>query len=241
MASITSLIKKYIKAPFGSTSGQVPVNDIPKTTPDALNGMTWQYGIPTITTKPIASGGIPPRAGDIAGVFNVLSNELYNLKLGISSQEYDSTVSSQYGGYPKGAVVLYPNGNSIAKQLYISLVDNNTNAPTVATKWKAIIPTPPTFQSFLPDWTKPQGRSPNIFYTAVQNGWVQVAGETIGDKIRVSINDYLVAGTSARGGGDATEFGCLVPVKIGDKYIASLYDSARDKITQYNFIPLIGQ
>ena len=141
--SIVTNVKRVL-APFGIGKTQVPNNDIPYKKTTVENQMSWYDGIPTITTEPVredGTGGIPPRAGDIAGLHNVWSTTQFNAQLGIMPNEYNSAYqdSEYFKGYPRGAVVLWPAGDSTTKNIYISLIDNNTYLPNNTQYWRQMI------------------------------------------------------------------------------------------------------
>ena len=91
------------------------------------NAATYQDGFGEATFKPVSSendSGIPPRGGDVNGILNDLSTPIYRAQMGLPINTWDASIASQ--GYPKGAIVIYPNGDSISKKTYISLQNNNT-------------------------------------------------------------------------------------------------------------------
>lgn len=145
MASISQIVKKYILAPFGNLNGSL-VNTIPLNTSDRPNGATWNYGFPQITMTPVASGGKPPSGMDFNGIFNVLSNVLYNSQLGINANEFNPDNS-----YPMGAIVVYPPDGSTQKSFYISLQDNNETTPTQSNTWRDLLAYPNCAK--FPDWS----------------------------------------------------------------------------------------
>lgn len=146
--TFAELVKKYIPLPWAS--GSTLKNDIPATRSTGLpsNRATYTEGFPEITMQPVlknsdntlqADSGIPPSGYDFNGVLNTVTNEIYNNKLmGLAYGDWDSTVSTTYGGYPQGAIVSYPAGAQTNKTFYLSQVDNNTSTPTSSTQWTAL-------------------------------------------------------------------------------------------------------
>jgi len=146
MASISQIVKKYVLAPFGNLNSS-SVNNIPLNTSNRQNGATWNYGFPQITMTPVGSGGKPPSGMDFNGIFNVLSNVLYNSQLGINANEFNPDNS-----YPMGAIVVYPPDGSTQKSFYISLQDNNETTPTQSNTWRDLLAYPNCAK--FPDWSK---------------------------------------------------------------------------------------
>lgn len=115
-------------------------NTIPDTTGVGSNALSYADGFPIATATPQSDGGIPPKRTDMNKVLNMLSKNQVFLQNG-GSYSYDSSVATAIGGYPKGARVLYNDGNG--NKYYIeSLKDNNSTAPTEENIYKA----PMTFQ-----------------------------------------------------------------------------------------------
>lgn len=159
MASISQLIRKLVLAPFGNRGTELQVNDIPLNIGSIPNQMSWNQGIPAITAEPVkedGTGGIPSRGGDHAGLHNVWSTNQYLAQFGIMPNEYDVRFQSDsnFGGYPRGAIVIFPAGDSVDKSYYLSLANNNTFEPTNATYWRNLFPKFPTLDLFprFPDW-----------------------------------------------------------------------------------------
>src|ERR1700757_4164440 len=63
---------------------------------------TQSLGFPPITASPVASGGIPPIIGDFNGALYYVTAWLQWLQGG-GPVIWDSTFSTNIGGYPKGA------------------------------------------------------------------------------------------------------------------------------------------
>lgn len=110
------------------------------------NSATWNYGFPSKTMLPVdttnpTQGGIPPNGKDMNGVLNSISAECYNSMNGILPNEWIDpsvwrSVDNSWSGYPAGAIVLYPAGNTTAKkEFYQSVENNNDETPSLSVKW----------------------------------------------------------------------------------------------------------
>lgn len=91
------------------------------------NRASMAEGWNSITSTPIADGGIPPNRLDFNGLGYLATVLLYFMQQGGFFQ-YDSTISGYLGGYPKGAV-LWVVDNGIPQYAVRSTVNNNTNNP----------------------------------------------------------------------------------------------------------------
>lgn len=108
---------------------------IPETTSAGSNSLSYADGFPIATATPQSDSGIPPKRTDMNKVLNLLSKNMVFLQNG-GSIEFDSDIATGIGGYPKGARVLYNDGNG--NKYYIeSLKDNNSTAPTEENIYKA--------------------------------------------------------------------------------------------------------
>lgn len=92
--------------------------------PDAATGTnkaSFSEGFPAITMQPLTSGGIPPEGKDFNGLlFDITSHTLWVNAGG--QYQFDATLSTAMGGYPKGMVLQ----NNAGTASYISLVNSNT-------------------------------------------------------------------------------------------------------------------
>ena len=120
MANIPPL--KVLPSAFAQNALSVYKNIIAairgETTPK--NAATYEDGFGEATFKPVTDGdnsGIPPRGGDVNGILNELSTPIYRAQMGLPINTWDSVIAEQ--GYPEGAIVIYPNGDSTEKQQYI--------------------------------------------------------------------------------------------------------------------------
>ncbi len=171
MANIPPL--KVLPSAFAQNALSVYKNIIAairgETTPP--NAATYEDGFGEATFKPVTDGdnsGLPPRGGDVNGILNELSTPIYRAQMGLPINTWDASIAAQ--GYPKGAVVIYPDGDSTEKQEYISLIDNNTFTPTSET-WK------PRFS--FSEYIISHGGTLSKWYKIYNTGWCIQGGETL--------------------------------------------------------------
>lgn len=235
--SIVTNVKRVL-APFGIGKTQVPNNDIPYRKTTIENQMSWYDGIPTITTEPVredGTGGIPPRAGDIAGLHNVWSTTQFNAQLGIMPNEYNSAYqdSEYFKGYPRGAVVLWPAGDSTTKNIYISLIDNNTYLPNNTQYWRQMIDGNAFANISLgnlniegkglikniafPAYSAREWRYAETNYTAATNGWIYFCGNRNEQDSYIIIDgiQFIIYAEHATG---AAAGASLLPISKGSTY-----------------------
>ena len=106
-----------IKRPFAESGLITPIQDA---SGDSVN---YPQGFPSIYGVPASEGGKYVGRGEINAIGNVATNDLFYHKCG-GINTFDAAFAEKVGGYPKGAVLKYLNGNYIYD--VISLVDNNT-------------------------------------------------------------------------------------------------------------------
>ena len=106
-----------IKRPFAESGLITPIQDA---SGDSVN---YPQGFPSIYGVPASEGGKYVGRGEINAIGNVATNDLFYHKCG-GINTFDAAFAAKIGGYPKGAVLKYLNGNYIYD--VISLVDNNT-------------------------------------------------------------------------------------------------------------------
>ena len=106
-----------IKRPFAESGLITPIQDA---SGDSVN---YPQGFPSIYGVPASEGGKYVGRGEINAIGNVATNDLFYHKCG-GINTFDAAFAAKVGGYPKGAVLKYLNGNYIYD--VISLVDNNT-------------------------------------------------------------------------------------------------------------------
>lgn len=222
MASIGQIIKKYVLAPFGNKGTELPVNEIPLDMATIPNQMSWNQGIPLITAEPVrddGTGGIPSRGGDHAGLHNVWSTNQYAAQFGIMPNEYDSRIQTDdlFGGYPRGAVVFYParDANVGSKNIYISLIDNNKDLPTVTSSWTPLVKEVNTapFMRF-PNWAASYAQE-NPNYTFPQSGWFSLVYQA-SHYNRLYLNGQIVGWSYARGSDYGSVMCSMIPISAGD-------------------------
>ena len=105
-----------IKRPFAESGLITPFQD---TSGDSVN---YPQGFPSIYGVPASEGGKYVGRGEINAIGNVATNDLFYHKCG-GINTFDAAFAEKVGGYPKGAVLQYLNGNYIYD--VISLIDNN--------------------------------------------------------------------------------------------------------------------
>lgn len=98
-------------------------NDIPVGDTGTFNA-SQNVGFPQITMQKISNGGQPPDGKDFNGFLQLLSSHLFALQNGIL-YTFNQMVSDYIGGYPKGAILTYNEGDNTS--LVYSLIDDNTN------------------------------------------------------------------------------------------------------------------
>ena len=105
-----------IKRPFAESGLITPIQDA---SGDSVN---YPQGFPSIYGVPASEGGKYVGRGEINAIGNVATNDLFYHKCG-GINTFDAAFAAKVGGYPKGAVLQYLNGNYIYD--VISLIDNN--------------------------------------------------------------------------------------------------------------------
>lgn len=101
------------------------------------NRASFSEGFGVITSTPIDDGGVPPNRLDFNGLGYLATAVAYFLQNG-GFYTFNSSVSSQIGGYPQGAILWYVD-SGVPKYMVRSLVANNTESDlTDTTKWEPI-------------------------------------------------------------------------------------------------------
>ena len=100
--------------------------DIPNSVDAGSNRASWTKGWDTITSTPIAQGGIPANRLDFNGVLNALSKYAYTLQEG-RYWTFDQSFCNVIGGYPKGAL-LWQVVDGSPRMLVMSRTNNNTDS-----------------------------------------------------------------------------------------------------------------
>lgn len=132
---ITLPLIPRIFASGGQTQNPIPENAT------GTNRASFQEGWPTVTSTPIADGGIPPNRLDFNGLGTLLTAYAYALQQG-QYTTFDSTVSTKIGGYPQNAVLWYVS-SGVPKYLVRSKVANNTQSDlTDTTYWEPLTISP---------------------------------------------------------------------------------------------------
>lgn len=116
-----------ISTPFSDAGDK---QDILDSAPIDPNDPTWSAGFPTITSTPIAEGGLPPKRISFNGVLNAITQNIVHQSKGLM-YEFDAEYAVKIGGYPIGAELVLSNGDTVK-----STIDNNmTNPNTDMTGW----------------------------------------------------------------------------------------------------------
>ena len=116
-----------------SAAGSLVSSPIPDTVAGGAGHLSWQQGIPS---ECMTLGGIPPFGAEVNALYQQMSAWSQWQQAG-GPVFYDSTFSSEIGGYPKGAVLAVP---GLPSAYYISTVENNTSAPPGSTWLVSRIP-----------------------------------------------------------------------------------------------------
>ena len=111
-----------ISTPFSDAGDK---QDILDSTPLDPNDPTWLAGFPTITSTPIAEGGLAPKRISFNGVLNAITQNIVHQSKGLM-YEFDAAYSSKIGGYPLNSRLALANGDIVK-----STIDGNTNDPNV--------------------------------------------------------------------------------------------------------------
>lgn len=113
--------------PFGASAGANYIRAIPQASQisSSQGQASLTDGFPPNTFVNPTAGGEPPDGRDLNGILNETTAMVRWLSAG-APLIYDSTFSSEIGGYPAGAVVASATSVMI---MYLSTVDNNTTNP----------------------------------------------------------------------------------------------------------------
>ena len=161
MANFGRLLKDRVLGIFGGkNTAYTNTIGIGGSSQPVDNSATWNYGFPSKTMLPVdttnpTQGGIPPNGKDMNGVLNSISAECYNSMNGILPNEWIApsvwkSVDSSWSGYPSGAIVLYPAGETNAKKdFYQSTKNNNLETPSISSNaWIKVHPIVNPFNIF---------------------------------------------------------------------------------------------
>lgn len=116
MTSLEMPSRISIKRPFAE-SGDL------STIADADGILNYPQGFTSVYSNPASDGGQYLKRSDLNALGNIATNDLFRYKCG-GLNTFDSDFCTKIGGYPKGAVLQFLNGNYVYD--VISLVDNNT-------------------------------------------------------------------------------------------------------------------
>lgn len=124
-----------IEVPFanGGAKNTIPIPSQVGITPGAAS---FTDGFPPLTRTPKASGGIPPKGLDMNGIFYAIT-EIQQWQSAGGLFAYDSAFSDSIGGYPKGAILISSDGDTVWK----NTADNNETNPDGVSpaNWSALL------------------------------------------------------------------------------------------------------
>ena len=126
----SSNIPSKIPLPFAYAAGGSYVNPIPTASQiGVVNGRASLHdGFPPLTFTPIGAGGVPPFGSDMNGILNEITAIQQWQEAG-GFFPFDATFASAIGGYPKGAIIQSSLLSSPYPGLWMSIIENNSNAP----------------------------------------------------------------------------------------------------------------
>lgn len=128
-------IPTQFQIPFANNAGAGFTRPIPVASQISIQAgaASLHDGYPPVTFLAIGAGGTPPFGKDMNGILNQISAWSRWQGAGAPVQ-FDGTLSTAIGGYPKGAVV---QSSVISTLFWISTADNNTDNPDVTpTSWQ---------------------------------------------------------------------------------------------------------
>lgn len=111
-----------ISIPFSDSGDKQSILDSAPVDP---NDPTWVAGFPTITSTPIAEGGLPPKRISFNGVLNAITQNIVHQSKGLM-YEFDADYAAKIGGYPLNSRLILSSGD-----LVVSTIPNNINNPNI--------------------------------------------------------------------------------------------------------------
>lgn len=126
----TAIPYKFTQVFANAATAGFVTSPIPATT--ASPAISQNVGFPPATAAPIGSGGTPPSIEDFNGMYQYLANWVNWAQAG-GAVPWDSTFSSNFGGYPKGCVVA--SATIIGRQWFSTAENNTTNPDTGGAGW----------------------------------------------------------------------------------------------------------
>lgn len=155
--------------PWGNSAGASYIRSIPQGSQIGIQNCAASLtdGWPPLTFVPAAAGGCPPFGQDFNGILKQITQWSQWQAAG-GPVVYDGTLSSNIGGYPKGAVL---QSAVLVGRLWLSTADNNTTNPdsTTSANWTT-----------LPGMAAPGSFTTTISTTAPP-GTVSANGLTVGN------------------------------------------------------------
>lgn len=153
MAADSSIPAKW-QFIWGVNQTSTYLNPIPATQSGVAAGQN--LGFPAITASPT---GTPPNIKDFNGALQYLSAWV-NWYQGGGPVAYDATYSTNFGGYPNGAILM--SATTVGK-FWISLADNNTSNPDAGGgNWSLWPPSSPSLLPLNNTWTGTNQFNQNI-------------------------------------------------------------------------------
>lgn len=168
---LASAIPTRFSIPFANSAGAGFTRPIPTASQIGIQAgaASLTDGFPPVCFLPIGAGGTPPWGADFNGILNQISawSRWYNAG-GIIA--YNSTYSSDIGGYPNGALIA---SATVSGQYWLSTADNNTSDPDAGgANWQSIPLSGGTLTTGAHTWRPTQ---------ETVTGWAKANGTTIGN------------------------------------------------------------
>jgi hypothetical protein len=156
--------------PWGNTAVAPYIRNIPQASQIGVQNCAASLtdGFPPLTFVPAGAGGCPPFGSDFNGVLKQIT-QWSRWQAAGGPVFYDATLSSNIGGYPKGATV---QSSVLVGRIWFSTADNNTTNPdsTSSTNW-----------TVLPGTASPAQLVQTLGSAAQPPNTVPANGQTIGN------------------------------------------------------------
>lgn len=116
-----------LSIPFAANAGAAYIRAIPTASQIGITAgaASLNDGFPPLTFQPVAGGGTPPFGQDVNGILNLITQWTQWQNAG-GLVTYDSTFSTQIGGYPKNALLASATSPG---SMWLNTVENNTTNP----------------------------------------------------------------------------------------------------------------
>lgn len=184
-----SQIPSKFSIPFANSAVAPYIQAIPTGSQIGITGgaASLTDGFPPLCFVPVGAGGIPPWGRDFNGLFNQITAWIqFSDNAGVLPQ-YDSTFSSQIGGYPYGAFLAALNGITAGSpqggnHAWFSTIDNNTTNPDTTFNSANWVPVPAVIDSSVSFTIGPGGSFSNLLvaieylskFNITNNGFVNL-------------------------------------------------------------------